>query len=221
MNEMTRKELLTRAGLLAGAVACLVLAVVLAVLAVDVTRWRDAVPAGDVRYGVAIDEDQQGSWEPSTRLPRGLSGALLGVREDVEFREALRAIRRARLEDQTVSDPEIALLRNEAQARLEAIAGAPGDATRRSRAAGLLGALGLSRLVTETQQRDVVLQYTLANLERAITLDPDNDEAKLNLELAYQRGRALELAESGGGRNPTPGGQGSRGAGTSDPGTGY
>jgi hypothetical protein len=214
---MTRREVLTRAGLFAGAAACLALAAVLALLALDVGRWRDAVPAGDVRFGVAED----GGWEPSTQLPRAASRALLGVRDDVEFREALRAIRDARLEDQTVSDPELALLRNEAQARLEAIAGAPGDDARRSRAAGLLGVLGLARLVTETQQRDVLLQYTLTSLERAIALDPDNDEAKLNLELAHQRGRALELVEPAAGRNPSPGGQGSRGAGASDPGTGY
>lgn len=214
---MTRRELLTRGGLFAGAAACLALAVLLALLALDVGRWRDAVSGGDVRF-VATED---GAWEPSTRLPGGLSRAMLGVKDDVEFREALRAIRAARLGDQTVSDPEVALLRNEAQARLEAIAGTSGDAKRRSRAAGLLGVLGLSRLVTETQQRDVLLQYTLTSLERAIALDPDNDEAKLNLELAYQRGRVLEISEAGGGRNPQPGGQGSRGAGTSDPGTGY
>jgi hypothetical protein len=215
---MTRRELLTRGGLVAGALGCLALAAVLALLALDLGRWRDAVPAGDVRYGAAVDD---GTWEPSTLLPRGATGALLGVREDVEFREALRAVRRSRLEDQTVSDPELAVLRSEAQARLEAIAGAPGDAARRSRAAALLGVLGMSRLVTETQQRDVLLQFTLANLERAIALDPGNAEAKLNLELALQRGRAIELAEGAGGRNPSPGGQGSRGAGTSDPGSGY
>jgi hypothetical protein len=214
---MTRRELLTRGGLFAGAAACLTLAVLLALLALDVGRWRDAVSGGDVRF-VATED---GTWEPSTRLPGGLSRALLGVKDDVEFREALRAVRAARLGDQTVSDPEVALLRNEAQARLETIAGTPGDAKRKSRAAGLLGVLGLSRLVTETQQRDVLLQYTLTSLERAIALDPDNDEAKLNLELAHQRGRVLEISEAGGGRNPQPGGQGSRGAGTSDPGTGY
>ena len=99
--------------------------------------------------------------------------------------------------------------------------GGSGDDARRSRAAGLLGVLGIARLVTETQQRDVLLQFTLTNLERAIELDPDNGEAKLNLELALQRGRALDISEAAGGRNPSPGGQGSRGAGASDPGSGY
>lgn len=215
---MTRRALLVRGGLFAGAAACLALAAVLALLAVDVGRWRDAFPAGDVRYRAAAED---GRWTASTVLPRGLSRKLLGVGDDVEFREAIRTVRTARLQDLTVSDPEVALLRNEAQARLEAIVGASGEDGRRSRAAGLLGVLGLARLATETQEREALLQYAVASLERAIALDPENDEAKLNLELALQRGRSVELAEAGGGQNPSPGGQGSKGAGTGDPGSGY
>ncbi len=214
---MTR-ERLTRVGLFAAAAACLALAAAFAVLALDLTRWNDAIASEDVRFRVA---EEDGTWEPRTVLARGLSQAVLGVEDDVDFRKALRAVRLARFEDPTVSDPELALLRNEAQARLEAIAGNPGDPKRRSRAAGLMGVLGLARLVTETQQRDILLEYTVTSLERAIALDPENDEAKLNLELALQRGRAVELAEAAGGRNPAPGGRGSRGAGTGDPGSGY
>lgn len=214
---MTR-ERLTRIGLFAAAAACLGLAAVFAVLALDVSRWNDAIASEDVRFRVA---EEDGTWEPRTVLSRGLSQAVLGVEDDVDFRKALRAVRLARFEDPNVSDPELALLRNEAQARLEAIAGSPGDSRRRSRAAGLMGVLGLARLVTETQQRDIILEYTVTSLERAIALDPENDEAKLNLELALQRGRAVELTEAAGGRNPAPGGRGSRGAGTGDPGSGY
>ncbi len=212
------KERLARIGLFAAAAACLALAAVFAVLALDVNRWNDAIASEDVRFRVA---EEDGTWEPRTVLPHALSQAVLGVEDDVDFRKALRAVRLARFEDPTVSDPELALLRNEAQARLEAIAGNPGDPKRRSRAAGLMGVLGLARLVTETQQRDILLEYTVTSLERAIALDTENDEAKLNLELALQRGRAVELTEAAGGRNPAPGGRGSRGAGTGDPGSGY
>lgn len=215
---MTRKERVTRIALFAAAAACLALAALLAGLALDVGRWQDAVRTEDVRAGVG---DEDGTWKPSTVLPRGMSAALLGVSDDVEFREALRAIRLARLDDLTVSDPAVAVARNEAQGRLEAIVGGSDDPKRRSRAAGLLGVIGLSRLVTETQQRDVLLEYTVTSLERAIALDPENDEAKLSLEIALQRGRAVELQEAAGGKNPTPGGRGSRGAGAGDPGSGY
>ena len=54
-----------------------------------------------------------------------------------------------------------------------------------------------------------------------IALDPENDEAKYNLELALQRARGIQLTEGAGGQNPTPGGSGSSGAGAGDPGSGY
>jgi hypothetical protein len=81
--------------------------------------------------------------------------------------------------------------------------------------------IGLARLVSETQDRTALLSETVANLQLAIELDPSNDEAKYNLELALQRSRGLELTEGAGGQNPSPGGTGSSGAGAGDPGSGY
>jgi hypothetical protein len=215
---MKRVLLTGTAALVAGAVACFVVAAVLVLVAVDVDRWRDAVPAGDVRYRVSPGATDL--WQPDTLVP-GAARMLLGVGDDVEFRRAVRALRLARLEDATVSDPKLALLRNEAQARLEAIAARSGDPVRRSRAAGLLGVLGLARLVTETQDRAALLRSTIASLEFAIELDPGNDEAKFNLELALQRGRGIQLTEAAGGGNPSPGGAGAKGAGAGEPGGGY
>lgn len=213
-----KRLLLTKpAARIAGA-ACFALAAVLVVVAVDVDRWRDAVPAGDVRYRVSPEATDL--WEPDTLVP-GAARMLLGLADDVELRRAVRALRLARLEDGTVSDPELALLRNEAQARLEAITARDGDRIRRSRAAGLLGVLGLARLVTETQDRAALLQSTVANLDFAIALDPANDDAKFNLELALQRGRGIQLTEAAGGGNPSPGGAGAKGAGAGEPGAGY
>jgi hypothetical protein len=213
------RESLNRLGLAAAALLCLVLATGFAVVAVDVARWRDALPLGDVRYRVTPEEPNL--WTPSTIAPARLSGAVLGVRDDVEFRRALRALRVAQLEDSTVSDPDVALARNEAQARLEAIASGEDERARRSRAAGLLGVLGLARLTSETQDPTALLESIVFNLKLAIALDPGNDEAKFNLELALQRARGVQITESGGGADPTPGGAGAKGAGAGDPGTGY
>ncbi len=115
----------------------------------------------------------------------------------------------------------MAISRNEAQARLEASSQETTTRARRSRAAGLLGVLGLARFITETQEREVLLSSTVLSLRLAIALDPSNDEAKDNLELAFQRGRGYQLTEGSGGANPTPGGSGARGAGTGEPGSGY
>jgi hypothetical protein len=208
-----------RTASVAAAVTCLLLAAVLGLFAVDVARWREAVPAGDVRYRVS--PETVGLWEPSSLVSASAAEALLGYEDDVDFRRAVRSLRVARLDDPVISDPRKALALNEAQARLEAIASQGGDSRRRSRAAGLLGVLGLSRLLTETQDRAGLLQSTIANLEFAIGLDPGNDEAKFNLELALQQGRGLQIDESAAGGDPRPGGAGSKGAGAGDPGSGY
>lgn len=216
---MRRAEVLRRAALVAGSLLCAALAVVLGLLAVDVARYRDALQAGDVRYRVSPSDDDLWSTSELTRF--GARTKLLGVEDDVDFRLAVRAMRLARLDDETVSDPTIALLRTEAQALLEAVASGDSDLARRSRAANLLGALGLARFPSETQDRAGLAQSIASNLRLAIELDPSNDDAKYNLELTLQRSSGIELAEGAGGQNPAPGGSGVKGAGAGDPGSGY
>jgi hypothetical protein len=208
-----------RAALVAGALACFLVSAFLILFAADARRWEDAVPAGDVRY--VLDPEADDLWQANELLPVGVARAVAGVDDDVEIREAIRALRLARLEDGTVSDPSLALLRNEALARLEAFSTGDADRVRRSRAAALLGALGLARLASETQDRAAILEGTVASLQYALQLDQGNSEAKFNLELALQRGRGVQITEGAGGQNPTPGGAGSSGAGAGDPGSGY
>jgi hypothetical protein len=205
--------------LVAGALACFLAALFFLLLADDLRSWNDALRDGDVHYEVTPEDGSL--WDADERLPVDIARSLAGVGDDVDFREAVRALRLARLEDGTVSDPELALRRNEALSRLEAIATGEGDRVRRSRAAGLLGVLGLARLASETQDRIAIIESTVTNLQYAITLDPDNADAKFNLELTLQRGRGTQLTEGAGGLNPSPGGAGSAGAGAGDPGSGY
>lgn len=216
---MSRRELIRRVATAVGALVCMVLAAGLALLAADVARERDALVAGDVRYRVAPGD--LALWSAQTRVPFPGAADVLGTEDDVAFRRALRALAAARLDDPIISDPELAISRNEAQARLESVVTGEGDHVTRSRAAGLLGVLGLSRFVSETEGRGPLLSSTIASLQLAIGLDPENDEAKYNLESALQRGRGLELAEGSAGSDPAPGGSGAKGAGASEPGSGY
>ena len=205
----------------AGAAVCLVLSLVLVLAAADVVGWERALRTGDVRYRASTGDDTL--WEKNALLPVDVARRLLWVDDDIAFRKALRSVRLAHLDDPivSVSDPEVAISRNEAEIRLEAVAAGDDGPVRRSRAAGLLGVLGLARFITETEEREALLSSTLASLRLAIALDPSNDEAKHNLELAFQRGRGYQLTEGSGGANPTPGGNGAKGAGSGDPGSGY
>ena len=218
---MTRRELVERLALGVGALLCLVVALALGLLALDITRSRDALAHGDVEY--RISPEHLGLWSASTIVPSDPAVSLIGTEDDVELRRAVRSVRLARLDDPTVSvsDPEIALLRNDAQARLDALVAGDADTGTKSRAAGLLGVIGLSRLGSETQDRVALLSATVANLQLAIALDATNHDAKYNLELALQRSRGVQLTEGAGGKNASPGGSGSSGAGAGDPGSGY
>jgi hypothetical protein len=218
---MSRREIVERALVGLAAVVCLGLALGLALLARDVAATRSAVSDGDVEYRVS--PGKTGLWRTSTIVPFGLAQSLLGTSDDVALRRAVRAVLLARLGDPTVSvsDPQVALLRNEAQARLDEIVSDGEDRKQQSRAAGLLGVVGLARLVSETQDRAALIGATVAALQLAIALDPENDDAKYNLEYALQRARGLQLTEGAGGQNPLPGGSGSTGAGAGDAGSGY
>jgi hypothetical protein len=204
---------------LAGAIASLGIGAVLFLLAVDVSRWNDALREDDVRYRAVPRASSL--WQPETVLPRNAARGLLAIGDDVEFREAVRAVRLSRLEEGLTSDPEVVLQRGEAQARLQAIAGGHGDPLRRSRAMNLLAVLSFATALSETRDQAAHLQDAATGFQAAIALDPDNDEAKANLELVLQRGRALQPTEGSGGPNPSPGGSGAKGAGAGDPGSGY
>jgi hypothetical protein len=218
---VTRRELVERSLLGAGAVICLALAVGLGLLALDVSRARDALAQGDVAY--LVTPQKADLWRADTVIPRDLAVRLIGTEDDEELRRAVRAVLLARLSDPSasISDPAVALLQNAAQARLDYIVASDASAADKSRAAGLLGVIGLARLVSETQDRVAALSSTVTNLQLAIELDPSNHDAKYNLELALQRARGTQLTEGAGGQNPSPGGSGSSGAGAGDPGSGY
>ena len=135
-----RSLVLRRELLLVLAVAAFVAAAFLVAVAVDVDRWRTTIAEDDVRYRVFSADDL---WSPDTVAPFGAGRRLLGVEDDVAFRQALRALRASELNDPTVSDPNLAVKRTEAAERLESIVVSDRDDERRSRAANLLGVLGM------------------------------------------------------------------------------
>jgi hypothetical protein len=203
----------------AGAVACLALASLLALLAVDVGRLGDAVAASDVHY--RAQPERAGLWHAEEIVPFDMAERVLGVRDDIAFREAVRALRLGRLDLGITSDPELALSRGEARARLQQVAGEDPDRRRRSRAINLIGVIAFASSLSEARDQAAFINDATAAFQTAIELDPDNREAKANLELSLQRGRALQPTEAGGGPNPSPGGSGAKGAGAGDPGSGY
>ena len=207
-----------RLALAAGAAACFGLAAVLFLMALDTTRWRGAVPDDDVRYRA---EPAQTLWHPATLMPGDPARLVLGVGDDVRFREAVQALRQGRLEVGFTSDPTLALPRAEAQSRLAKVAQSDPSAERRSRALGLLGVMSFAASLYESRGQAALVGEAVKDFQSALELDPSNDEAKANLEQALQRRRALAALAGAGATDPAPGGEGSRGAGAANTGSGY
>ena len=197
---------------------CVVVGVGLLLLAVDVAQLRSALPEDDVRYRAVPTAEL---WQPSEALPGGVARSVLGVRDDILFRRALRAVRLSHPETPGFSDPTFVIHRNDASAWLTDVVQRDGDPLRRSAAANLLGVLSFADAIADYANRGKLLASAIERFRQAIALDPANDGAKFNLELALSRSRGLELTEAGGGTAPSPGGKGSRGAGAGDPGSGY
>ncbi|HEX5584371.1 hypothetical protein [Gaiella sp.] len=214
------KDPRTRRALLLAAVAgCLALSLFLVVLAVDVVRSRDALASGDNRYSTAPRDGKL--WKPGALSVSAVSRDVLGVDDDLRFREAVRALRLSQRDKPTDSSPEAILRRAKAQKLLQDVAENDSDPARRSRAMSLLSVLLLSTPAADQDERASIQRAALANLQKAIKLDPANDEAKYNLEVVLRRRAGVQTVQGGPTPNPSSGQGDSRGAATGPPGKGY
>ena len=133
-----------------------------------------------------------GSQAPSGRR-RSLT-RLLGVDDDLEFREAVRALRLSQKDEPTDSSPEAILRRAKAQKLLQQVSTDDPDRRRRSRALSLLSVLMLSTPSADQEERATTQRIALANLQKAIETDPTNDEAKYNLEAVLRRRAGVQTS---------------------------
>ena len=200
---------------------CLVLAVLVALVAVDVARLRTTLPADDVRF-TAGAPPAAGAREAR---PFDAGERLLGVRDDVAFRSMLQLLRSSRLLDYTVSDPVLAIRRTELAERLESIMVRDPDPALRSRVqpagCGQRRLLELDGAPVGTQQdRSELLLAAVADFEQAIApTRRTTTRIQPPADAAARRGAAADRGRRG--SQPVAGRQGSRGAGAGAPGSGY
>jgi hypothetical protein len=208
-----------RAVFYGGVGACFLLALFMLVLSVDVIRSRAALSAGDDRYMTAPRDG--GLWRPGALSTSTISREVLGVDDDLRFREAVRALRLSQRDEPTDSSPDAVLRRAKAQRLLQRVVDEDPNAARRSRAMSLLSVLLLSTPAADQDERATIQRVALETLKKAVETDPSNDEAKYNLEVLLRRRAGVQTVQGGPTPNPS-GGQGqSRGAATGPPGKGY
>jgi hypothetical protein len=189
------KEVVRRFAAPGAVVLALALAVAIALLAADVLRWERQVDRGDLRY--ASDLGQSGMWTPDTILPAGVSRMLLGVDDDLAFRNAVQRfwLSRPRAPVRRFAD---VTRRSGAERELARLVSGDASGERRSVIANLRGVLVLEETRGLGVQRSVLLRRAIEHFRQAVTLSASNDDAKFNLELAMKMLRNAGRSAGGG-----------------------
>jgi tetratricopeptide (TPR) repeat protein len=198
------------------AAGALVLAVLLALLARDVRAWDESVRVGDERFAVSPGPDDL--WEPSSPVFGGAGSALLALGDDLELRRAEQLFRRSRPRAGSLRTTKQLAYATQAQVAFSAIQ--LGDAPRRvrSQAANEIGALAMADVLANAGDASGRFDTALRKFAEAVRLDPTNESARHNLELALallQGGDERVVPENfEAGSSGTASGAGSGGAGS-------
>jgi hypothetical protein len=166
-------------------VVCILVAgaFLLALVGFEALRWDGRLAADDARF--AATPLSEGLWEEGEALPLTPTKRLLGLEDDLRYRRAVSLYVRSRPGEPTSLNPERETLRGDARRALSGLSKEDPSASRRSQAAMLVALLSLGQgdLFQSAEERLQVLRGGVGNLQIAVALDPDNAEAKRNLEL--------------------------------------
>jgi hypothetical protein len=198
------------------AVLCVPVAIALALLAVDVLLVPGDVGAEDARFEGAPLR-QRDAWEDVGFLPEDASARLLDIEDDLEYRKTILLYARTDPRRVQITTPEQEALRGQVVVELTLRSRNEPDPERRSQLLNLHGALTMGRYSSDPRERDANLISAIDSFRTAIRLDPDNDDAKINLEFALRAAAPGQLS----GQNPERGAARGERAGAGRAGGGY
>ena len=198
------------------AVLAVPVAVALAVVATDVLRTPGQIAADDARFESAPMR-QRNLWKVGF-LPGLMSERLLGLEDDVFHRQILGLY--LRVEPGKVDYegfPDLESRRAKAQYEVTRLSREEPDPKRRSRMLTMYGVITLDVQVPTKVERLDNIQRAVSAFRNAIELDPENDDAKTNLEGVLSREGGVVLTPSNAPTRDRAGGQksgqGGRGSG--------
>jgi hypothetical protein len=175
---------LRRSLLVLAALACLGIATVLALVAVDAHSWGRTLTRDDLRFRAL--HSHVGLWSSPAVLPGDPARVLLGVGDALTYRRALQLFWFSRVGSNPQGASDVAATRVEAQDQLERLMGAASTGEERSTAANLLGVLTVTTPAADSSALTQTLRRAAEYFQRAIGEDSANYQAKLNLELVLR-----------------------------------
>jgi hypothetical protein len=168
------------------AVLCVPVAILLVLFAIDVLRVSGSVDADDVRFQ-ARPTLQSGLFDDPGLLPGAAAAKAVGLEDDLRYRRAVWLYARANPSNTTVYlSPAQEALRASLEPKLIDASRAETDPERRSRLLNLLGVVAMSRYAVDPGDRSNTVRAAIDSFTNAIKADPDNADAKFNLELVLR-----------------------------------
>ncbi len=170
----------------AAAVLCVPVAIALVLFAVDVLRVGGAVEGDDVRFQArpalpaGCSRTRASCRELSPRRRSGWRTTSATAGRSGSMPAPTRATRRC------TSRPQQEALRASLEPKLIDASRAETDPRRRSRLLNLLGVVAMSRYAVDPGDRSGTVRAAIDSFSNAIKADPDNADAKFNLEIVLR-----------------------------------
>jgi hypothetical protein len=203
--------------LVVASVVAVPLALVLVVLAIDLLRTPGWISEDDSRFASAPRRGA-GLWNESGLLATRARLGAVGVEDDLAYRRTVALFTRLQpgQADQGIN-PELEARWAKLQFDLTNQSRESPNPTLRSELQNLMGVTLLARyLYASPDQRNMLLSNAVGAFRTAAELDPENEDAKLNLELsmrAYSPILFPSNAPDAGGARGQESGQGRSGSG--------
>lgn len=204
----------------AGAVLAVVVAGALTVFAVDVLRAPGRIAVDDAGYyGAPLRQDAP--WSAVDFLPWTPAERMLGIGDDLAYRKTIWLFRRVQPGKVNIAGPDQPLLealRGKAVLEVADRARRDDEPRRRAQLLNLNGVFTFSRYSQFTAfDKDRLLKEAIGAFRNAVRLDPDNPDARANLELALRAAKGSGLP----GEDPDAGASRGNRSGVGHSGSGY
>ncbi|MGH3994721.1 MAG: hypothetical protein ACRDSN_19940, partial [Pseudonocardiaceae bacterium] len=160
---------------------------------------------------------QRDLWSGLGFLPGEPGARLLDTSDDVTSRQTVALFALVDPAKVAIRTPEQEALRGRAQLEVALRSRESGEPGRRSRHLNLLGVLTMSRFTNFGAEAQLLVARGIGAFQSAVEVDPENSDAKRNLEILLRRPEAAQLPPT----SPVQGGAHGRVSGQGRAGGGY
>jgi len=188
-----------------------VIAIALIALALDVLAVSRDLSDHDFRFQSASTR-QHSLWNDLGLLPGSATVRALGLEDDLDYRRTVALFASAQPGRVADTGPQVEGARGQAALELTRTSETEVDARRRSQLLNFLGLIPLARTLDDPEERSQVLRAAIGTFQSAVRVDPENADAKWNLEAVLRDSQYAGLppnspsGEAAGGQRSSPGG---------------